>query len=165
MDPFIKVITENVVNVLMPLIDTFEDDFGIKGIRVTTFGSISEIDDLIENYLPLMPGAFLSTPTISYPEMTQIRTINPVLSYRLLIGISNRWSEELKQEFIFKMHDLTAEKLFLKEISVAGTNASSIDFLRPTSWEVGNDFENKHLAFLLTFDVNVRNWKIFINNL
>jgi len=149
-----------VLDMVQPLISAFSD-YDVNQISVADISTIEDIDDLIERFRPLMPGAFLSIPRVTYnTEPNGYRLVDASLQYGLLVGITGRWEEAVRQDYIREVHDKFAQHLFLRQPPQGGVPCSRIDFLRPDSWEYRSDLDKTITAFYLTFSVLIRNWQI-----
>lgn len=152
-------VQSKVLALASPLIATFEP-YKVSQIRTAEFSSNEDFDDLLERFKDVMPGAYLSVPSVSYDsDLTGLRVVNPTLQYGLLVGISGRWEEAVRQDFIFEVHDRFAQYLFLRPIPTDGIPGRP-DFLRPNGWEYRSDLDKTISTFYSTFSISVRNWAI-----
>lgn len=149
-----------VLTLLEPLISSFAD-YDVNQVTVADISTIEDLDELIERFRDIMPGAFLSIPRVTYgTNPNGYRVVDATLQYGLLVGITGRWEEAVRQDYIREVHDRFAQHLFLRQIPRPGIVCSNIDFLRPDSWEYRSDLDKTITAFYLTFSVGVRNWQI-----
>lgn len=149
-----------ILDLVQPLISSFAD-YDVNQVTIADISNIDDIDELIERFRSLMPGAFLSVPRVTYDSNpTGYRIIDATLQYGLLVGITGRWEEAVRQDYIREVHERFAQYLFLRQVPQGGVPCSRIDFLRPDSWEYRSDLDKTISAFYLTFSVGVRNWQI-----
>lgn len=152
-------VQEKVLALTAPLVATFEP-YKVNQIRTAEFSSNEDFDDLLERFKDVMPGAYLSVPTVSYDSnLSNIRVVNATLQYGLLVGISGRWEESVRQDFIFEVHDRFAQYLFLRPIPRDGIPGIP-DYLRPSDWQYRSDMDKTISTFYSTFSISVRNWAI-----
>jgi hypothetical protein len=149
---------------LQPLVDesalAAQEDNLVYQIMVTPFDSRTDIDELVERYRTAMPGAFLSLPKVDYlTSPNGFRLCNADCHYGLLVGLGQRMDRATANAYARAMQQRCAQ--YLMNVALDGSGISAkLDYVRPTSWEVGWEADSNLTSFLMGFSVSVRNWQV-----
>jgi hypothetical protein len=146
--------------VLQPLVDPLAD-YSVRQIKDSTFSSTQDLDELLERFRDLMPGAYLSVPGLQYNTApSSLRACDVTMNYGFLIGMEDRRSQEIKQAFAEELQDKQLQHLLLQRVTKQGIPCTSIDFIRPKTWDFEIIPDTSLAAIYLTFSIDIRNWMI-----